>query len=68
MSNYIVTWEIDDEDTGSPIDAAIAALNVIRGTFVGDPDGANVFTVTDVDAGGVKYLVDLGNMSMEEIQ
>ncbi|ANA86670.1 hypothetical protein SEA_CUCURBITA_172 [Gordonia phage Cucurbita] len=65
--SYVVTWNIDNDDAGSPIDAATSALGVLRRTYMGDPDGANVFEVLDTET-GKKFRVDLGAFETEEIR
>ncbi|QKY79749.1 hypothetical protein SEA_ENGINEER_175 [Gordonia Phage Engineer] len=65
--SYLVTWEIDEEDAESPIDAATSALGLLRRTYMGDPHGANVFKVLDTET-GKRFRVDLGAFETEEIR
>lgn len=44
---FLVTWEIDDDDSTTPEQAARTALDILNDTRAGDPDGANCFRVTD---------------------
>lgn len=60
MSNYFITWTIDDDEAGTPQQAARNALARMHQATVGDPAAANTFTVLDRQADRVHH-VDLGS-------
>lgn len=56
---FLVTWQIDDNDSATPEQAARTALEVLNNTRPGDGEGANCFEVTDRQLDRV-HLIDLG--------
>lgn len=56
--HYVVSWSIDIFDADTPEEAARLALGVMEAINPSDPDGANVFEVSEY--GGASVVIDLG--------
>lgn len=61
---YLVSWNIDDDDSTTPLQAAQSALRLLHNTYYSNPDDANVFTVVDT-AKDLTHEIDLGDSESE---
>jgi|GEM_PF-6749248 len=64
MGNYIVTWEIDEDDVANPVEAV---LNVVNLLMDGNAPKEQVYKVLDKDT-LKEYKVDMYNEDVEAVE